>query len=65
MVKIGDRVELIHTSDPYTHLKRGDTGTITGIDTILGGQKQIWVNWDDGSKLALLEGIDRYKVITE
>jgi Domain of unknown function (DUF4314) len=31
-VEIGDRVELIHTSDPYTRLTPGTRGTVTFID---------------------------------
>jgi len=32
----GDRVVLVHTSDPYTRLIPGTAGTVTGYDERLG-----------------------------
>lgn len=67
----GDRVELVATSDPYTTLTAGDRGTVTSIDTIpaeiTGGrpQRQIWVDWDSGPTLALLEGEDEWRVVNQ
>ena len=34
MSNIGDRVQLVHTDDPYTDLVRGDEGTVDFIDHI-------------------------------
>lgn len=73
MVDEGDTIELISTGDEYTKLEPGATGTVTMISSISeevsgkpGGQKQVWVNWDDvPSKLALLEGEDKWKVIDD
>lgn len=59
-VKIGDRVELIEMIDTWTRLEKGSKGTITKIEL---DQDLIWVKWDNGEKLALLEGIDKYKLI--
>jgi len=59
-VKVGDRVELIKTDDTWTKLEKGSKGTVAKIEE---DQELIWVNWDNGEKLALLEGIDKYKVI--
>jgi hypothetical protein len=59
-VKIGDRVELIEMDDTWTNLKTGDKGNVFKIDE---NQELIWVNWDNGEQLALLIGIDRFKVI--
>lgn len=62
---VGRRVRLIHTEDPYTSLRSGDTGTITDVcelpfeDTPI----QLWISWDSGVKLCLLEGIDRYDLL--
>jgi hypothetical protein len=48
----GDRVELVTTNDPYTRLRPGDRGTITGVaDT---PEPTIDIAWDNGSTLAIL-----------
>ena len=71
MVNKGDRVKLVSTSDPYTNLRPGARGTVTDIDTIPGSvtggtpERQIWVDWDDGSKLALIQGQDEFTVIDD
>ena len=59
-VKVGDRVELIEMNDTWTKLVKGFRGTVTKIEK---DQELIWVNWDNGEKLALLEGIDKFKVV--
>ena len=61
----GSRVRLIHTNDIYTDVKPGDMGTVTDVtDVDLGNGidrfTQIWVDWDSGSKLALIDGKDEY-----
>lgn len=43
-----------------TSLKEGSKGTVEKIDEY---EELIWVNWDNGERLALLDGIDKYKVI--
>jgi Domain of unknown function (DUF4314) len=45
----GDRVELIHTSDPHTRLRPGDTGTRYHLT-----QNWLDVAWDTGSHLTML-----------
>jgi len=59
-VKVGDRVELIETDDTFTKLEKGSKGTIFKIEE---DQDLIWVDWDNGEKLALLMGIDKFKII--
>jgi endogenous inhibitor of DNA gyrase (YacG/DUF329 family) len=64
---IGKRVRPIFTDGPYTHLKRGDMGTITYISYLLesmGGQ-QVSVKWDSSSNLVLITGKDQYEIIQE
>lgn len=56
----GRRIELVFTDDPYTDLRPGDRGTVIGS---YGGLMD--VQWDNGSNLGLLVGIDRWKVIDE
>jgi hypothetical protein len=48
----GDRVELVATSDPYTNLRPGDRGTVTGIHDF--PESVIDVQWDTGSGLSIL-----------
>jgi hypothetical protein len=59
-VKIGDRVELLEMIDTMTKLQKGAKGTVTKIEE---DQDLIWVDWDNGEKLALLADADKFKVI--
>ena len=59
-VKIGDRIELVEMDDTMTELKPGDKGTVFKIDE---NQELIWINWDNGEQLALLIGVDKFKVV--
>lgn len=54
----GKRVKLIRMEDPYTNLRPGSMGTITGVDDI----GQVMVNWDSGSSLSLIPDIDEYQI---
>lgn len=55
----GKRVMLIEMKDEHTKLKEGDMGTVKFEDDL----KQIHVDWDNGSSLALIPGIDKYSII--
>ena len=59
-VKVGDRIELLEMEDSMTGLQKGNRGTVTKIED---DQDLIWVDWDNGEKLALLIGIDKFKVV--
>ena len=59
MAKIGDRVRLVYTSDPYTNLRPGAEGVVDDIDDI----GTIFVRWDNGSYLGVVPGEDRIEVI--
>ena len=61
----GSRVKLIWTDDHYTNLRTGEEGTVTDISLTPDGVKQYWIDWDNNSKLALLEGIDQFEVIDD
>jgi len=76
MVNVGDRIKVLQlainpaTGQPDPSWKKtihpGDLGTITSISIIKGlNTTQIWVQFDSGSKIALLEGIDSFEIITE
>ena len=56
---LGKRIQLIHTDDRYTTLTHGDLGTINYIDDC----GTIFVSWDNGSKLGLIPGIDKWKIV--
>lgn len=59
----GQRVELVHTSDPYTRLRPGARGTVTHHIPDL---HTVHIAWDDGSTLAmLLDAGDRIRVIND
>lgn len=64
MVKVGDRVELVHTNDPYTRLRPGVRGTVLRIFYPGERHEVVSVKWDDGSRLAMLYE-DRYKVVSD
>jgi hypothetical protein len=55
----GKRVILIKMDDPFTDLKGGDEGVIFFVDYI----GQIHVSWNNGSRLALIPGIDDYEIL--
>lgn len=49
--KRGDRIALVHTTDPHTDLTEGDQGTVRRYDANLA---QLSVDWDGGSTLSML-----------
>ena len=64
IVKIGERVELLFINDTWTKLQKGDKGTVVKIENE-DDDALIWIEWDNGEKLALLKGIDKFKVVKE
>jgi len=58
-LKKGDRITLLYMRDESSMFP-GDSGTVTSVDVIFG-DKQYGVNWDSGSKLALLADNDAWK----
>lgn len=69
MITEGDRVELVQTDDEYTDLEPGDAGTVTMITSqsltpdASDSMRKFWVDWDNGSKLAMLEDVDEIKKV--
>ncbi len=59
-MKVGNRVQLVSIDDTWTRIKAGEKGTVLEIDE---EQELIWIMWDNGEKLALLNGVDKFKVI--
>jgi len=58
----GDRVRLVHTSDPYTDLVRGDEGVVRRVEEALGSVT-VHVKWDSGSRLGLVPGLDEFVIL--
>jgi len=56
---IGRTVQLVETTDDYTHLKPGALGVIHFIDST----GTVFVNWHDGSKLGMILGIDLWRLV--
>lgn len=56
---VGDRILLIHMDDPRP-VPDGTRGTVSHIDDA----NQIHMNWDNGSRLAIIQGIDDFHKLT-
>lgn len=56
-VKVGDRIRLISMKDE-PQMPEGLCGTVSFFDAV-----QIHVHWENGSSLALIPEIDKFKVI--
>jgi fructose-1,6-bisphosphatase len=61
-VKVGDRIELDFINDSWTRLKPGDQGTVVQIESE-SDETLVWVQWDNGERLALLDPIDKFNVV--
>lgn len=57
MYPAGTRVELIQMDDLYSHLKPGDKGTVRFVDDTA----TVFVDWDCGSGLGIVYGVDRMR----
>jgi hypothetical protein len=56
---IGKRIRLISTTDEHTIVKPNDCGVISHVDDA----GTIFANWDNGSTLGLIPGIDFFEVL--
>lgn len=56
---IGKKVELILCTDEFTALTPGTKGIINFVDDI----GTVFVNWENGSTLGLIPGIDKWKYL--
>jgi hypothetical protein len=64
---VGKRIELLGTNDPYTDLKPGDRGTVVNVIELPQEDTpfKVWVQWDSGSRLGILEGHDDYRMVDD
>src|ERR687885_1905373 len=67
-----DRIKLIYIDDEYSGLTQGICGTVCGIyaaneisKSVNRPESIIWVKWDNGIELGLIEGIDKYEIISD
>jgi hypothetical protein len=68
---IQDRIKLIYVDDEYSGLTQGICGTVSDIYTaneicksVNRPESIIWVKWDNGIELGLIEGIDKYEIVS-
>lgn len=54
---IGCRVELVQMDDSYSKLTPGEQGTVRTVDDT----GTIFINWDCGSGLGVVYGVDRIR----
>jgi hypothetical protein len=55
------RVELVSMNDLYATLKPGDRGTVSHVDDAA----TVFVNWDNGSTLGAVYGIDEIRLLSK
>ena len=55
----GRRVRLVRCEDPYTDLEPDSEGTVLFVDAV----GTVHVDWDNGSALGLVEGVDQWQLI--
>lgn len=67
---VHDRVKLIHIDEEYSGLVQGICGTVSGIyaaneicKSVNRAESIIWVKWDNGLELGLIDGIDTYELL--
>lgn len=53
----GTRIELVEMSDPYRAMPPGLKGIVIHVDDA----GSIHINWENGSSLAVLHGIDKIR----
>ena len=57
----GSKVRLTQMDDPYTTIPKGTIGTVPKVDD--GGT--IHVNWETGSSLGVVYGVDKCELVEE
>lgn len=53
------RVRLVSHEDVHSSLLPGTEGTVSFVDSL----GTVHVDWDDGSRLGLIPGVDRFEVL--
>ena len=62
---VGKRIEFIRSEDQFSYLKPGDRGTVFDVSELPYEDMpfKVWVHWDSGSRLPILEGQDNYMMV--
>ncbi len=60
----GDIVICVKMVDDFSPIPSGMQGTVKNVSEVFG-QKQYYVDWKNGSKLALIDGIDQWRKVEE
>ena len=70
-VCVHERIKLKYVDYEYSGLTQGICGTVTGISVIKEVFRSInrpgsiiWVKWDNGIDLGLIEGVDKYEILS-
>lgn len=58
---VGSRVQLVQIEDAHTTLKPGDLGTVV----VVHDTGTVFCNWDNGSTLGALFGVDKIRRVEE
>jgi len=57
----GTKIELISMDDPYREMPSGLKGIVNHVDDAC----QIHCDWENGSGLALIPGVDKFRIVKE
>jgi len=60
----GDKVVCLKMEDEFSPIPGGTPGVVKSVSEVFG-QKQYYVNWKSGSKLALIDGVDKWVKVVE
>lgn len=60
----GDDVICVKMEDEYSPIPTGMKGKVKNVSNVFG-EKQYYVNWKNGSQLALIDGVDHWMKVIE
>lgn len=60
----GDEIILIDMDDPFTTITPGTKGIVMRKTNVMG-DTQYSVNWENGSRLELLDGVDKWMLLSD
>lgn len=63
-LEVGDKIICVKMDDPYSPVKPGTPGTVKSVSNVQGS-KIYYVDWLGGSKLALIDDVDKWRKIVE
>jgi hypothetical protein len=62
-LEVGDQVLCVRMKDDYSPVPTGVKGVVKKVSNVFG-VNQYYVDWKNGSRLALIEGEDQWRKIT-